>query len=398
VLQLENEAVIASDKEATAAQTVSSLRQHVADVETKRAQLAVLEKNASESRAVLDNFLLRFKQFGPNDKALPQPDAHIISLADTPARPSFPNIKLMLLLVVVLATSVAGLATFVVEALDRRRLRSGEHVESRIGLPVLGLVPIVNPKYFPLQLPGRSGSVALTENLWRQIPDQPRSEYSEAIRRCETSLSLAVGDSPSEVVLVTSAQPKEGKTTFAISLAISAALAGRRVLLIDADCHKPDVGRILGIRGVLGLDHLLKGNGRTDDVIVRHDPTGLDVIVGEQSDFRLAGIAITNFQTALRGLRLTYDFIVIDAPPVLAASETRLLCPMADATAFVVRWADTQDAIVRLALKEISSADAGVSGIVLTMVDPQKHARYGFTDGAFYSKRVRDYYRMARSA
>ena len=394
--QLENEATIAKDKAATAAKAVDVLKQQVATIEASRVQLRALEQKAEGSRTILNNFMSRFKQFSPDEnKALQEPDAHIISSADVPTQPSFPKVKLMLLLVGVSAVCISALATFVVETMDRRRLRSGLDIESRIGLPVFGLVPMAARKYLPDRLAGRGKAVALTRPIWDQISQQPHSEYSEAIRRCETNLAFAAGDGRSDVVLVTSAQPKEGKTTFAISLATSAAMAGRRVLLVDADCRKPDIGRSLGLKGRWGLTDILMGKSFLDESIVRDQKTGLDIIVGEASDFRLVGASVSRLENLLTMLRSRYDLIVIDAPPVLAAAETRVLCLLADATAFVVRWANSRDAVVRLALKQIATTGRGVSGVVITMVDPEKHARYGFVDGAFYSKEIRDYYRAA---
>jgi polysaccharide biosynthesis transport protein len=141
--QLQNEAAISANKAAVAARAVDELKQRVGEIAIRKLALRRLEEKASGAQTILANFMSRFKQFSPDEnQALQQPDARIISGADVPTRVSYPNTKLMALLVVVLALCASALATLAVEAIDRRRLRSGADIETRIGLPVFGLVPI----------------------------------------------------------------------------------------------------------------------------------------------------------------------------------------------------------------------------------------------------------------
>ena len=175
--------------------------------------------------------------------------------------------------------------------------------------------------------------------------------------------------------------PQEGKTVFAISLARSVALTGSRCLLVDCDLRRPSVAAVLGIAAEpgLSLENLgavepgqeLVPSGEGIDRLVRRD-------VGSQLDIITAADAPTDASVLVASERLRlivteararYDLIIIDAPPVLAFVDARVLSRMADSTVMVVRWRKTPRALVLAAIKALRLYGARIAGTVLTQVD-----------------------------
>jgi capsular exopolysaccharide synthesis family protein len=348
--------------EATAAAArEASLKQRLADAEAKvsqqsqaEIQLRALESEADAARGVYMDTLNKAEQTS-NERDIQQPDAELISLAAVPLSPAPPT-RTQYGLIAVLAALILGVvAAFLRERLERG-FRSAEQLEEETGLPTIGFLPVA-----------RKPEAALA------MEDQ-RSPYVEAINAVRGALLMSDAAGHPRVVLVTSALPREGKTFFAVSLARSVALAGGRSLLIDADLRRPSVARTAGITVQSSLNALVGTGGdhdaMLDRLIQRDDVTQLDIIPAEGNGNNVQDLVTSE---ALRGLvdaaRSRYDLVVIDAPPVLAFVDARVLATVADATIMVVKWRDTPRTMVSGALKMLRGFGTRVAGTVLTQAD-----------------------------
>jgi capsular exopolysaccharide synthesis family protein len=191
---------------------------------------------------------------------------------------------------------------------------------------------------------------------------------------------------------VTSAVPEEGKSVLSVSLARSAAKAGQKVLLIDADLRRPKIATLLKSSNEGTLAELFAGEKPLQAVLNRDADTGVDFICGR------AGIpnppdllGSQHMSDFIRSISQHYELVVIDSPPVLAASDALVLSRVVDATVFVVRWERTPRQVVLGAIKQIQGVGGIIAGCVLSRVNVRKHARFGYGDHGYYYGTYREY-------
>jgi Mrp family chromosome partitioning ATPase len=145
---------------------------------------------------------------------------------------------------------------------------------------------------------------------------------------------------------------------------------------------------------------MVAGVGQFSEVVATAGPTTLNLdflACGTHSNVIAARCALEKTFGLFRRLRDEYDLVIIDTPPILAVSDAMALSNHADATLLAVRWGVTPRAAVQLAQRRLlgSSKDGPAIGIVLTMVNPRLHARYGFADSASYTKELLSYYQIS---
>jgi capsular exopolysaccharide synthesis family protein len=262
-----------------------------------------------------------------------------------------------------------------------RGLRSSEEIYRYLRQPCLGLVPAISR----LRLRGLSPEDYVVKH--------PISAVAEAIRSVRTGIFLSDSDVKLNGIVVTSARPNEGKTSISISMARLNAMGGRRTILIDLDLRKPEIYRRLRAPSDVGIIDYLAGKATLPEIIQKDEPTGLEYIV--------AGRRIANFAELLRSslleellsdLSRRYDLVVLDAPPVLAAADTRLIARFAGKTLFVVRWSSTPRHVVRLALNQLIDAGTDIAGVAVTLVDVRRNRKYSFGDSEAFTGAYKRYY------
>jgi succinoglycan biosynthesis transport protein ExoP len=239
---------------------------------------------------------------------------------------------------------------------------------------------------------GREGRVELVSHL------QPQSQISEAFRALRTSLLLSQADHPPQVILLTSALPREGKTTAAVNLAVTLAQLGDKTLLVDGDLRKPGVSRALnmGDGKYAGLSSYLAGVSTLDLVTVPHPGiSNLDAIptgpVPPNPADLLSSYRLTEMVSELRK---RYKFIVIDSPPIMAATDAVILSVAVDGVLLVVRSGVTPKAAFTRTCDLLTSVKSRMLGVVLNAVDssspnyyysyryyPYSYGSYGNEDG-----------------
>jgi capsular exopolysaccharide synthesis family protein len=201
----------------------------------------------------------------------------------------------------------------------------------------------------------------------------PKSQMSEAFRALRTALLLSQAGHPPQVILVTSALPREGKTTAAANLAVTLAQLGDRTLLIDADLRKPGVGRLLNLNGnkYAGLSSYLAGVSSLDLVTVQHPaiPNLSAIPTGPLPPNPADLLSSHRFADAITELRTKFKFIVIDTPPVMAATDAVILSVKADGVVMVVRSGETPKEAFSRTRDLLMSVNCRLLGVVLNAVD-----------------------------
>jgi len=197
---------------------------------------------------------------------------------------------------------------------------------------------------------------------------------SEAFRALRTALLLSQPDRPPQVILVTSALPREGKTTAAGNLAVTLAQLGDRTVLVDADLRKPGVDRLLnlGADKYAGLSSYLAGVSTLDHVTVPHPviPNLAAIPTGPLPPNPADLLSSHKLSEAIAELRKEYKFIVLDSPPVMAATDAVILSVQADGVLLVVRSGETPKEAFSRTCDLLTSVKCHLLGVVLNAVNP----------------------------
>lgn len=337
-----------------------------------------LTRKAQASQGMYEAYLDRLKQTAAQE-GTERADARIVTWAQTPERPSSPNIPLNVFLSVMLGIG-AGLASAFVTELAFRGMTTGEDVESRLGVPYLGAVPLAK-SVFKSKLPPLDA-----------LLERPQSAFAESFRSLLASISHSL-DAVTQVVTITSALPQEGKSTIAAGLARIAAIDGERVVLLDCDQRRRSVNKLVPTPRPVGLFEVLRGEATIDDALVLDEPSGAWLLPLNsrrvEPGEHFTGQAMRQL---LDDLRERFTLIVIDSAPVLPIADSRVLATMADATVVVARWRKTSDHAVRSALRLLPRRRVNIAGVVLSQVDARRQAKFGYGDPSYYYNQYKEYY------
>jgi capsular exopolysaccharide synthesis family protein len=334
----------------------------------------ILKRQADANKTMYDGLLTKLKE--ANIAAgLKSSNIRVVDPAMVPSTPSRPaktkNIALSFLVGL-----VGGIGLALLREYMDNTVKTPDDIESLARLPALAVVPAFTGEN-GAGLRGRflngSDNNGHEKRIELVAQHLPKSQMSEAFRALRTALLLSQADHPPQVILVTSALPREGKTTAAANLAVTLAQLGDRTLLVDADLRKPGVGRLLNMTEgkYAGLSSYLAGVSSLDSVIVPHSsianlvaiPTGplppnpADLL----SSHRLAD--------ALSELSSQFKFIVIDSPPIMAATDAVILSVLADGVLLVVRSGETPKEAFTRARDLLASVKCRLLGVVLNAVD-----------------------------
>lgn len=349
-------------------------------------RLNELERNAEASRVLYASYLNRFKETS-SQRGLAQADARIASQAGVPIKPSSPNKKLNLLMGVVAGLGLGALAVAAAEFM-RQGLRTSEDVEQHLGRDYLGAIPELS------SLGKVRGSVhkGLQGRPMDYVVSRPLSAFPEAFRNLKAS-TLSAQSEPVRVVAVTSALPREGKSTVSICLARTAALQGWKVLLVDCDLRRPGLTAAMGLQPPAGLIELLQGEVELEQAVVRDEASGADLLLlPGKADATNDVFGSNAMDQLLRRLRARYDLVVLDTAPVLPVAESRVLAAKADTVIVAANWNKTPRRAVQNALKILDAMGARVAGVTLTRVNMEQQAKYGYGDADYYYRDYRSYY------
>ncbi|MBL9143678.1 MAG: polysaccharide biosynthesis tyrosine autokinase [Verrucomicrobiaceae bacterium] len=251
-------------------------------------------------------------------------------------------------------------------------------LESRLGITGLGMVP--------------NSSKELLEQIFRSpaLGSKVPNFLLECFRVIRSNIILHPGrEGRSQVVMVTSARPSEGKSTNAANLAWAFFSMGDRTLLIDTDLRRGRVHTMLGMNNELGLSSYFSAKAKIEDVIQKTENPNLDVIprgpfVPGASEYLCREI----FEKLINGLRGKYDRIILDAPPVLGLSETVATQRVADGVVLVVRAENTTMTDVDTTVEQLRRSDTEFFGFILNRLDlskPSNHYFYYYSSPYYYS-------------
>ncbi|MCD1634280.1 polysaccharide biosynthesis tyrosine autokinase [Martelella mediterranea] len=359
----ENKSQLASLESAEAA-----VEQKIQTESAAYLELEQLTREAEANRTLYEYFLARLKETSAQ-QGVQQADSVILSYAVEPGAASAPSKKRIVLLSGFVGL-IFGCALSMLLEMRNKTFRTSQELEELAGLPVVGMLPLVPAKH--------------RNDFFHYLQSHPTSPFAEAVRNLRTSVLLAHLDNPPQVILLTSSIPGEGKTSSSIGLALNFASMGKRVLLVEGDLRRLTFNRYFdNSKRAAGLISVLSGKTSLEEAVFHHDELDIDILFGERSTKNAADILSSRkMDELLREARSKYDFVIVDAPPVLIVPDARVLSQFVDAILFIVKWDSTHQRQVEEAIR--SFEEGKIEGLVLNQIDPNGFKRYGYNYGYGY--------------
>jgi len=346
-------------------------------------QYNMLKREVDTNKQLYQGLLQRMKE-ATVSAGLKASNIRIVDPAVPPVSPVKPRILVNLVLALILGLSGGIGVAFVQEHLDNT-LKTSEEVEQFLQLPALALIPAFES--FNGHRGGvyglasgsqrdkrKESSLIPKPGSWLRIDevDGLHSALPEAFRSLRTSVLLSTANRPPRSLLITSAQPAEGKTTIAVNLAISLAQLGQRVLLVDADLRRPSMHKIFRIRSAVGLVNYLTGRQDWNGVVVATPLKGLDVIPsGPVPPNPTELLSSERMRTLLAEATAQYAMVLIDSPPLLNVADGRVMAVLTEGVVLVVKGNATPRELAQRGRAYIRDVGANVIGAVLNSVDMQ---------------------------
>lgn len=350
--------LVAANQERSLQRQVSGLRGDVLDLQNRSIQYNILRREVDTTRVLYDGLLQRYKEVGVTG-AISTNNISIVDPARVPDQPSKPRMLFNLIIAALFGLGLGIVVVFLLEALNET-LSTPEDVESKLRIPTLGIVPLLEK------------DVSAVESL-----DNTKSGFAEAYYSVRTAIQFSTPHGAPNTLLVTSTQPAEGKSTTAYAVALNLARLGKRVLLLDTDLRNPSMHRTLGLSNEGGMSNLLSGGAAIADVVQQTREKNLHFIsCGPLPPNPAELLGGEGMKDLLRAARAQYDHVVIDGPPVLGFADAPLLASIVEGTLFVVQSRGTRRGQARGALRRLAQGRGRILGVVLTKFNT-KAATYG---------------------
>lgn len=345
---------------------VQALKGETLSEQDRSVQYAILEREADTNRQLYDGLLQRFKELTAS-AGISASNVSVIDQAALPQSPSSPNLIKNLLFALIAGFGLAGLALFLKDQLDDA-IRVPEDIEHKLRLPLLGVVP---------KSAGRDPDDSLAD---------PKSPISEAYNSLRGALLYSTSHGLPQVMLVTSAQPGEGKTTTSYALAAGFARMGRKVLLVDADLRRPSVHRRLGSSNERGLSTLLTGHETLGALVQPSPQASLHMLTsGPVPPSPTELLSSARMEQLVQDMARNYEVVVIDSPPILGLADAPVLSALADGVVFVVESDRSRRGSLKMALRRLRAMRPVLLGAVLSKFDPTREGnRYSEYYGYHY--------------
>jgi succinoglycan biosynthesis transport protein ExoP len=375
VARLESEYHEAQQREELLARTLDQQKVEANAMSERMVQYNILKRDAEGNKALYDGLLTKLKEAGLSS-ALNSSTVRFVDPAMIPSYPSRPA-KTRNVALAFLVGLVGGIGLALLREYMDNTVKTPDDVETLVRLPSLAVVPAFNDnnsgensrnKLIPSL--GGNGHEKHVELVAQHLP---KSQVSEAFRALRTALLLSQADHPPQVILVTSALPREGKTTAAANLAVTLAQLGDKTVLIDGDLRKPGIGRLLNLGSgkYAGLSSYLAGVSGLDLVTVQHPaiPNLSAIPTGPLPPNPADLLSSHKLADAIAELRTKFKFIVIDSPPIMAATDAVILSVQADGVLLVVRSGETPKEAFTRTRDLLVSVKCRLLGVVLNAVD-----------------------------
>ncbi|MEO6212379.1 MAG: polysaccharide biosynthesis tyrosine autokinase, partial [Vicinamibacterales bacterium] len=333
---------------------------------------SVLQREADSNRQVYESLLQQTKETGIAGERRAT-NVRVVDAAEVPGGPISPNVRSDMTFAFVAGLVLAIGLAFGFEYLDNR-IKTPQELKAQLGIPFLGMVPLVAVDKQPNPL----------------IDNGVPQSFAEAFKSIRTNVLFSSADEGMRSLVVTSAGPGEGKSLVAGNVALALAQAGQRVLLVDADMRRPRVHEIFGGEQEPGLSNVLAGNSKSSEAIRKSSSSGLWLLpAGHIPPNPAELLGSRRYTDLMTSLTAHFDWVILDTPPVMVVADSSIVANQSSGVVFVVRADHTSKHAVRAAAEQLEAANAHLVGSVLNMVDLVSNPYYY---SAYYRKDYAKYY------
>jgi len=355
-------------------------------------RLRELESAAQTSTSLYDGFRKRYME-SLEQQSFPLPEARVLTRAVPPSSPEYKTLFKVLAAIFGVGTLLgAGIA--LLRELSDGTYRTIAQVERRLHVNCITMVPHVDSGTDQAAPPVADDGVAGEQRIFEfphgpvwQIVSAPLSAYAEAMRSVKLAIDLNNVNKAAKVIGLTSTLPREGKSTMAASLALTIGRTGARVILVDCDLRNPALTRALSPSVTKGFVEVLSGQISLRDALWT-DHTGLISFLPAVFDSRFAQsteVMVSKTAKALfENLRNSYDYVIVDLPPLAPIVDTRATVPLIDTILFVIQWGSTKIDVIDHALGREPAICENLLGVVLNNVDMKLLRSYDKKNSSIY--------------
>ena len=383
----------AANREAMLASAVADTKTEFDRLNAHSFQYKALKQEADGDKGLYEELVRKIKEAGINSSF----QNSSIRLADS-ARPGldpvYPNVRMNAILALLLSTLLAVGLAVMADAFDNT-VRDPEDIQRTLKTEVLGSLPVVRQWRHRL-LPGRdkaNGTTALAKYSGRNAQE---AAFEEAIRTLRDSILLSDLNSRPRSLLITSATPREGKTTAAVRLAIVHSEQKRKTLLIDADLRRPGVHQRLGLANDRGLSTVIKGEAGWREVVQKCEGyPDLDILPAGPASRSAADRLGSILEKLFAEADPEYDLIIVDGPPLLGFAEPLQMAAVVDGVVVMTLAGQTNRSAVASVISSLKRVKANVVGVALNEVRKDMSDRYYYY--GYYGKYYSKYYKPTKT-
>jgi capsular exopolysaccharide synthesis family protein len=371
----------AGSNEAKLLAALKKQEQDVYGLGQKAVEYELARRDYETNRLLYDGLQQRLQEAGIM-AGLHSTAIHTIDSADIPVVPSRPRHRFNNGVGAALGFIIGVCIALLLEAMDTN-LKTMNEIEQALQLPLLAAIPQVDAENL---LPAKFKEHAVTPgtSTW--------SKVAESLRGMRTSILLSSPGAPPKVIMVASTRPAEGKSSVAGLTAITFALNGAKVLLIDADLRRPAIHLRFRMGKGLGLSSVLSGKATLEEAVEAWpDLPNVHILTsGPVPPLPSELLSSNQMEDLLTRARAEYDFVFLDTPPVLAVTDASVLGRLADATILIIRYNAAQKQVVRRCIDLLERSGAHLLGVAVNAVDftaPEYSDYYGRKYYEYYGER-----------
>jgi len=341
-------------------------------IEEKESGMLKFSREVDSSRKLYESFLQRVKETNEAQN-LQVSRLKVIETPNLPSSPFSPQPKKNSIITFLIAfMSVYGLLYY--REMNSSVIKSPEAIDS-LSIPQIGILPRVE-------------KLKRGFHILQMFVEDGASSFSESIRSSRAIIESKFDKNKS--FMITSSNPSEGKTTYAFNLALSLEKTNK-VLFIEADIRRPSVlnGFYQFDKEILGLGEIISGSANLKQAIFKVPGTELDIITSGEKRFDMSDIVNKEqIKKFLDVLKMEYDYVIVDSPPVQPVSDTLILTQASDYNLFVIRSEETRTVSFMSSIKKIQNVGAKINGIIINDLDTSKDSYYSY----YYSYSPQYYY------
>jgi capsular exopolysaccharide synthesis family protein len=351
---------------------VDNLKQQFLDQRRRSIQYNIFQREVDTNRELYNGLLQRYKEIGIAG-GVGENNVLVVDTAQAPDRPSHPKLLLNLLLSLLVGLGLGGGLALLRELIDDS-VNDPTEVETRLGLPLLGVLP-------------RTVSAEPLLDL-----NDPKSNLMEASLSILTNLSFSTDHGIPRSLTVTSTKPGEGKSTTVQTIAYILARQGLRTVLVDADMRSPSLHHNVNLPNTKGLSNFLAGGEPLSQLVQKPENEPFFVILaGPQPPNAAELLRGDGVQRLIRELSQSFDHIIIDSPPVMGLADAPLIGSWTEGTIFVVEAHSSRARIIRQAMGRLRQSRAKLLGVVFAKFESRRGSygyghQYGYGYGYGYGR------------